>query len=86
MSWRGGRRISIGGGSPMKRWCIWDRAIELDASFAEAYNQRAIVHYLCERYEHSAVDCQAAISRITMPFRRVGGNGAHCNGAPGEDG
>ncbi len=53
------------------------RAIELDSSFAEAYNQRAIVHYLCERYEQSAVDCQAAVKRMPCHFGAWAGMG-HC--------
>src|SRR3954471_10170999 len=31
----------------------FNRAIEIDPGFAEAYNQRAIVHFLAERYDQS---------------------------------
>src|SRR5262249_26076403 len=41
-----------------------NRAVEFDPEFAEAYNQRAIVHYLCERYPESVADCQATVKRM----------------------
>ena len=58
------------------------RAIEADPSFAEAYNQRAITHYLAERYEESIADCQAAIERMPCHFGAWAGMG-HCHAHEG---
>jgi tetratricopeptide (TPR) repeat protein len=55
----------------------FSKSIELDPSFAEAYNQRAIVHYLCERYAESAADCHAAVKRMPCHFGAWAGMG-HC--------
>jgi tetratricopeptide (TPR) repeat protein len=55
----------------------FNRAIDLDPSFAEAYNQRAIVHYLSERYEESVEDCRKAVSRMPSHFGAWAGMG-HC--------
>jgi tetratricopeptide (TPR) repeat protein len=56
----------------------FDRAIELDADFAEAYNQRAIAHYLQEHYESSAADCQRAAEKMPCHFGAWAGMG-HCH-------
>ena len=55
----------------------FNRAVDLDPSFAEAYNQRAIVHYLCERYAESIEDCHRAVSRMPCHFGAWAGMG-HC--------
>jgi tetratricopeptide (TPR) repeat protein len=55
----------------------FDRAIQLDASFAEAYNQRAIVNYLLERYPDSIEDCHRTVSRMPCHFGAWAGMG-HC--------
>jgi tetratricopeptide (TPR) repeat protein len=55
----------------------FNRAIDLDPSFAEAYNQRAIVHYLSERFEESVEDCHRAVSRMPCHFGAWAGMG-HC--------
>jgi tetratricopeptide (TPR) repeat protein len=55
----------------------FDRAIEIDPHFAEAYNQRAIAHYLQEQYEPSARDCHRAIERMPNHFGAWAGLG-HC--------
>ena len=55
----------------------FNRAIDLDPSFSEAYNQRAIVHYLSERYEESIEDCHRAVSRMPCHFGAWAGMG-HC--------
>jgi tetratricopeptide (TPR) repeat protein len=54
------------------------RAIALDAAFAEAYNQRAIIHYLQERYEASIEDCRRAVERMPLHFGAWAGMG-HCH-------
>ena len=62
------------------------RAIEMDPAFAEAYNQRAIIHYLQERYEESIDDCRRAVERMPLHFGAWAGMG-HCHahlGRPGE--
>jgi tetratricopeptide (TPR) repeat protein len=54
------------------------RAIEIDPSFAEAYNQRAIIHYLQERYAESIEDCRRAVERMPLHFGAWAGMG-HCH-------
>lgn len=55
----------------------FNRAIDKDPSFAEAYNQRAIVHYLAERFEASIEDCRRTVSRMPYHFGAWQGMG-HC--------
>jgi tetratricopeptide (TPR) repeat protein len=52
-------------------------AIEADPSFAEAYNQRAIVRYLTERYEESIEDGRQTVERMPCHFGAWAGLG-HC--------
>ncbi len=58
------------------------RAIELDPTFAEAYNQRAIAHYLQERYDDSITDCLRASSAClpTSAHGRESGTVVHTRG------
>lgn len=56
----------------------FNRAIELDPDFAEAYNQRAIVGYLLEQYEPSIADCQSAVRLMPCHFGAWAGMG-HCH-------
>lgn len=56
----------------------FDKAIAADPSFAEAYNQRAIVKYLQERYEESIDDCRLAVERMPHHFGSWAGMG-HCH-------
>src|SRR5579864_8674046 len=62
--------------------CHFSRAIDLDPSFAEAYNQRAITKYLQERYEESVEDCVYAIERMPCHFGAWAGMG-HCHAHEG---
>ena len=55
----------------------FNRAVDFDPSFAEAYNQRAIVHYLSERFEESVEDCHRTVSRMPCHFGAWAGMG-HC--------
>ena len=55
----------------------FDKAIEADPSFAEAYNQRAITYYLLERFEDSLCDCRRAAERMPVHFGAWAGMG-HC--------
>lgn len=52
-------------------------AIRLDPEFAEAYNQRAVSHYLREEYAKSIDDCDEAIERMPCHFGAWSGKG-HC--------
>ena len=54
------------------------RALAEDPAFAEAYNQRAIVRYLQERYEESVEDCRRAVEHIPLHFGAWAGMG-HCH-------
>jgi tetratricopeptide (TPR) repeat protein len=63
----------------------FSRAIELAPDFAEAYNQRAIAHYLKEEYEESAQDCRATVKLMKFHFGAWAGLGhcyAHLNRLP----
>jgi tetratricopeptide (TPR) repeat protein len=53
------------------------RAIEADPGFAEAYNQRAIVHYLQEHYDACMEDCKRVVERMPHHFGAWAGMG-HC--------
>lgn len=55
----------------------FNRALELDRDFAEAYNQRALANYLLERYEESIDDCQRSVQRMPSHFGALAGLG-HC--------
>ncbi len=51
------------------------KALALDPDFAEAYNQRAIAHYLAEQYEESISDCQDALRLMPQHFGAMAGMG-----------
>jgi tetratricopeptide (TPR) repeat protein len=51
------------------------RAIELDRTFAEAYNQRAIAHYLQECFEQSIADCRKTVELMPCHFGAWAGLG-----------
>ena len=55
----------------------FNRAIQIDPEFAEAYNQRALAQYLLERYEDSIQDCRETVRRMPMHFGALAGMG-HC--------
>ena len=57
---------------------LFTDAIHADPTFAEAYNQRAIVHYLQEHYELSMADCIEAVERMPCHFGAWAGMG-HCH-------
>ena len=53
------------------------RAVELDPTFSEAYNQRAIAKYLDDRYRESIADCREAVRLMPCHFGAWAGMG-HC--------
>lgn len=53
----------------------FSQAIDEDPGFAEAYNQRAIAHYLAERYDASIVDCRQTLSIMPQHFGAMAGMG-----------
>jgi len=55
----------------------FNRALEIDPEFAEAYNQRALAAYLLERYEDSIEDCRRTVQRMPQHFGALAGMG-HC--------
>jgi len=57
-------------------------AIEIDPSFAEAYNQRAIARFLQDRYDESLEDCARTVERMPCHFGALAGMG-HCHGHSG---
>ena len=54
---------------------LFTQAIHTDPTFAEAYNQRAIVRYLQERYEPSVQDCREVVKRMPCHFGAWAGMG-----------
>jgi tetratricopeptide (TPR) repeat protein len=54
------------------------RAIEIDPKFAEAYNQRAIAHYLLDRLEDSIADCRRTTELMPCHFGAWAGLGHGC--------
>lgn len=58
------------------------RAAQLDDKFAEAYNQRAITHFLLEQFDDSIDDCRQAIDRMPCHFGAWAGMG-HCHAHEG---
>ena len=60
----------------------FSHAIELDHRFAEAFNQRAIVKYLQERYDECLEDCQRAVDLMPCHFGAWAGMG-HCHAHEG---
>ena len=59
------------------------RAAEIDPTFAEAYNQRAIAHFLSERMDQSLKDCTVAVKLMPCHFGAYAGMG-HCHLHRGE--
>jgi tetratricopeptide (TPR) repeat protein len=57
--------------------CHFNRAIDLDPTLAEAYNQRALAYYLQERYDESIEDGLRAVERMPCHFGAWAGLG-HC--------
>jgi tetratricopeptide (TPR) repeat protein len=55
----------------------FSQAIFEDPQFAEAYNQRAIANYLCERFDDSIADGATALDLIPQHFGAMSGMG-HC--------
>lgn len=62
---------------------FFTQAIEADPTFAEAFNQRAIVHYLAERFAESLEDCKCVLERMPCHFGAWAGMG-HCYAHLGE--
>jgi tetratricopeptide (TPR) repeat protein len=59
------------------------KAIEIDPKFAEAYNQRAIAHYLLEEFDESVTDCQRTADLMPCHFGAWAGMG-HCHAHQGK--
>ncbi|MHB1155554.1 MAG: tetratricopeptide repeat protein [Phycisphaerales bacterium] len=55
----------------------------LDDTFAEAYNQRAIAHYMMEHWCNCLADCRQAVQRVAVHFGAWAGMG-HCHAQRGE--
>ena len=58
------------------------RAIAIDPKFAEAYNQRAIAHYLLEHFDESIADCHRTTDLMPCHFGAWAGMG-HCHAHTG---
>jgi tetratricopeptide (TPR) repeat protein len=55
----------------------FSHAIELAPTFGEAYNQRAIAYYLCERFDEALHDGMRAVELVPCHFGAWAGMG-HC--------
>ena len=53
----------------------FDRAIEIDPSLAEAYNQRAMARFILEGYDEAIADCRMALERMPCHFGAWAGMG-----------
>lgn len=62
---------------------LFGKAIAADPTFAEAYNQRAMVFYLQERFDESLKDCTIATELMPLHFGAWAGAG-HCHACLGE--
>ena len=60
----------------------FSRAIEMDPSFAEAYNQRALAHCLLEQWDQSLADCRRTVELMPCHFGAWAGQG-HCHAQAG---
>jgi tetratricopeptide (TPR) repeat protein len=77
---RGTRAMNLGDYDQAIRH--FTRAIELDPTFAEACNQRAIAKYLQERYDESLEDCARTVEQMPCHFGAWAGMG-HCHAHSG---
>jgi len=53
------------------------RAVRIDPTFAEAYNQCAIAHFFLGQYRESLIACSTAVKRINGHFGAIANMG-HC--------
>jgi tetratricopeptide (TPR) repeat protein len=60
----------------------FDAALQIFPNFPEAYNQRALVKYLLERFDDSIADCKKAVELMPIHFGAWAGMG-HCNAHQG---
>jgi tetratricopeptide (TPR) repeat protein len=60
----------------------FSRAIQISPKFAEAYNQRAIAHFLKEDFDRSIEDCQQTVALMPDHFGAWAGMG-HCHAHEG---
>jgi tetratricopeptide (TPR) repeat protein len=60
----------------------FDAAIQINPKFSEAYNQRAIAHYLLQRYDASIIDCEMTVELMPIHFGAWAGMG-HCHAQSG---
>lgn len=63
--------------------CHFSKAVQIDPTFAEAYNQRAIAAYLQEKYESSMHDCRQTTKLMPCHFGAWSGLG-HCQAHLGD--
>ena len=54
---------------------LFTAAIEAEPGFSEAYNQRALVRNITERYAESIEDCKATVERMPSHFGAWAGMG-----------
>lgn len=65
----------VGGAEPDKAAELATDLISEAPEFAEAYNQRAIAHFIAERYRESIEDCKRVLERNPYHFGAASGMG-----------
>jgi tetratricopeptide (TPR) repeat protein len=60
----------------------FNQALQLNPKFSEAYNQRAIAHYLMQNYDASILDGEKAVELMPIHFGAWAGMG-HCEAHKG---
>ncbi|HMB95927.1 MAG TPA: tetratricopeptide repeat protein [Tepidisphaeraceae bacterium] len=74
---------AIGRGDHEHAILHFNKALQINPKFSEAYNQRAIAHFLLERYDASILDCETAVELMPIHFGAWAGMG-HCHAHQGE--
>lgn len=57
---------------------LFDRMVTLAPTFAEAYNKRATVLFLLQRFEEAIADCRVALQMNPYHFKAAAGMGLCC--------
>jgi tetratricopeptide (TPR) repeat protein len=68
---------SIGRGDYEHAIKHFNAALQINPKFSEAYNQRAIAHYLMQHYDASILDCEKTVELMPIHFGAWAGMG-HC--------
>jgi tetratricopeptide (TPR) repeat protein len=76
-------QVLLESGELLKAEVVLTELVQDQPDFAEAWNRRAVLYYLTERYRKSLTDCQQAVSLNPVHFGAIHGVGL-CHAALGE--